>query len=234
MLDIPGNLARVRERLAGAAERAGRRADDVLLIGVSKTVDVERIRAALAAGLGALGENRVQEARDKIADVGRAVPWHLIGHLQANKVRDALELFDVIHSVDRIDLARELDRRARAKGRTVDAFLQVNVGGELSKGGWPPEAVETAMDAVAALAGLKLRGLMTIPPAVERAEDARGWFRALRKLAERHGLPGLSMGMSGDFEVAIEEGATMVRVGTAIFGPRVPRLPGLPGYPDLR
>jgi pyridoxal phosphate enzyme (YggS family) len=234
MQDIRTNLERVRERIARAAERAGRRAENVLLVGVSKTVDVPRIRAAVAAGLGALGENRVQEARDKIAEIGRPVAWHLIGHLQTNKVRDALELFDVIHSVDRIDLARELDRRGRAKGRTVDVLVQVNMGGELSKGGWPPEAVETAVDAVAALAGLRLRGLMTIPPAVERAEDARGWFRALRKLAERHGLPELSMGMSADFEVAIEEGATMVRVGTAIFGPRVPRLPGLPGYPEVR
>jgi pyridoxal phosphate enzyme (YggS family) len=234
MQDIRTNLERVRERVARAAERAGRRAEDVLLVGVSKTVDVARIRAALSAGLGALGENRVQEARDKIAEIGRPVAWHLIGHLQTNKVRDALELFDVIHSVDRIDLARELDRRARAKGRTVDAFVQVNVGGELSKGGWPPEAIETAVEAVSALAGLKLRGLMTIPPPVERPEDARGWFRALRKLAERHGLPELSMGMSGDFEIAIEEGATMVRIGTAIFGPRAQRLPGLPGYPDPR
>jgi pyridoxal phosphate enzyme (YggS family) len=234
MQDIRTNLERVRERVARAAERAGRRAEDVLLVGVSKTVDVARIRAALSAGLGALGENRVQEARDKIAEIGRPVPWHLIGHLQTNKVRDALELFDVIHSVDRIDLARELDRRARAKGRTVDAFVQVNVGGELSKGGWPPEAIETAVEAVSALAGLKLRGLMTIPPPVERPEDARGWFRAHRKLAERHGLPELSMGMSGDFEIAIEEGATMVRIGTAIFGPRAQRLPGLPGYPDPR
>jgi pyridoxal phosphate enzyme (YggS family) len=234
MQDIGANLERVRERMARAAERAGRRAEDVLLVGVSKTVDVGRIRAAVAAGLGALGENRVQEARDKVADVGRSVQWHLVGHLQTNKVRDALELFDVIHSVDRIDLARELDRRARAKGRTIDAFVQVNVGGELSKGGWPPEAVETAVQAVAALAGLKLRGLMTIPPAVERPEDARGWFRTLRKLAERHGLSELSMGMSADFEVAIEEGATMVRIGTAVFGPRVPRVPGLPGYPELR
>jgi pyridoxal phosphate enzyme (YggS family) len=231
MQDIRTNLERVRERVARAAERAGRRAEDVLLVGVSKTVDATRVRAAIAAGIGALGENRVQEARDKVAEIGRAVPWHLIGHLQTNKVRDALELFDVIHSVDRIDLARELDRRARAKGRTIDALVQVNVGGELSKGGWPPEAVETAVQAVSALAGIKLRGLMTIPPAAERAEDARVWFRALRKLAERHGLSELSMGMSGDFEVAIEEGATMVRVGTAIFGPRVPRLPG---YPDLR
>jgi len=234
MQDIRANLERVRERVARAAERAGRRAEDVLLVGVSKTVDVARIRAAIAAGLGALGENRVQEARDKITQLGRTVKWHLVGHLQTNKVRDALELFDVIHSVDRIDLARELDRRARAKGRTIDAFVQVNVGGELSKGGWPPEAVETAVGAISALSGLKLRGLMTIPPAVERAEDARAWFRTLRKLAERHGLPELSMGMSADFEVAIEEGATMVRVGTAVFGPRVPRLPGLPGYPDVR
>jgi pyridoxal phosphate enzyme (YggS family) len=234
MQDIRANLERVRERVARAAERAGRRAEDVLLVGVSKTVDVARVRAAIAAGLEALGENRVQEARDKIAEVGRGVRWHLIGHLQTNKVRDALELFDVIHSVDRIDLARELDRRARAKGRVIDAFVQVNMGGEQSKGGWPPEAVETAVNALSALAGLKLRGLMTIPPAVERPEDARGWFRSLRKLAERHGLPELSMGMSGDFEVAVEEGATMVRVGTAIFGPRVPRLPGVPGYPDLR
>lgn len=234
MQDIRANLERVRERVARAAERAGRRAEDVLLVGVSKTVDVARIRAAIAAGLGALGENRVQEARDKITELGRTVKWHLVGHLQTNKVRDALELFDVIHSVDRIDLARELDRRARARGRTIDAFVQVNVGGELSKGGWPPEAVETAVGAISALSGLKLRGLMTIPPAVERAEDARAWFRTLRKLAERHGLPELSMGMSADFEVAIEEGATMVRVGTAVFGPRVPRLPGLPGYPDVR
>jgi len=234
MQDIRANLERVRERVARAAERAGRRAEDVLLVGVSKTVDVARIRAAIAAGLGALGENRVQEARDKITQLGRTVKWHLVGHLQTNKVRDALELFDVIHSVDRIDLARDLDRRARAKGCTIDAFVQVNVGGELSKGGWPPEAVETAVGAISALSGLKLRGLMTIPPAVERAEDARAWFRTLRKLAERHGLPELSMGMSADFEVAIEEGATMVRVGTAVFGPRVPRLPGLPGYPDVR
>jgi hypothetical protein len=234
MQDIRANLERVRERIARAAERAGRRAEDVLLVGVSKTVDVARIRAALAAGLAALGENRVQEARDKIAEIGRVVPWHLVGHLQTNKVRDALELFDVVHSVDRIDLARELDRRARAKSRRIDVLVQVNMGGEASKGGWPPEAVETAVEAIAALGGVKLRGLMTIPPPVERAEDARAWFRALRKLAERHGLAELSMGMSGDFDVAIEEGATMVRVGTAIFGPRAPRVPGLPTGPYVR
>jgi len=226
--DIRTNLERVRERIARAAERSGRRTEDVLLVGVSKTVEVGRIRTALAAGLGALGENRVQEARGKVAELGRPVAWHLVGHLQTNKAREALELFDVIHSVDRIDLARELDRRARARGRPVDVLVQVNVGQEPSKGGWPPEAVETAVEALAALGGLRLRGLMAIPPAVERAEDARGSFRALRKLAERHGLTELSMGMSGDFEIAVEEGATMVRVGTAIFGPRPPRVPLLP------
>jgi PLP dependent protein len=218
--DIGGNLERVRERVARAAERAGRRADDVLLIGVSKTVDVARIRQALAAGVPALGENRVQEARTKIDLLGRPVPWHLIGHLQTNKVKDALGLFDVIHSLDRIDLARECDRRARAQGRTVDVLLQVNVGGEASKGGWAPEAVETAFDVIGSLAGVRVRGLMTIPPPVERPADARGWFRTLRALAVKQGLRELSMGMSADYEVAIEEGATMVRVGTAIFGPR--------------
>lgn len=228
MQDIRANLERVRERVARAAERAGRRAEDVLLVGVSKTVDVARIRAAVAAGLGALGENRVQEARDKITELGRSVQWHLVGHLQTNKVRDALELFDVIHSVDRIDLARELDRRARSRGKTIDALVQVNVSGEPTKSGWPPEAVETAVGAIASLAGVRLRGLMTIPPMVDRPEDARAWCRMLRKLAERHGLADLSMGMSADFEIAIEEGATMVRVGTAIFGPRPPRIPGLP------
>jgi pyridoxal phosphate enzyme (YggS family) len=228
MQDIRSNLERVRERIARAAERAGRRPEDVLLIGVSKTVEAGRIRAAMAAGLPALGENRVQEARAKVAELGRSVPWHLIGHLQTNKVREALELFEVIHSVDRIDLARELDRRARAAGRRIDVLAQINIAQEPSKGGWPPEAVETAVEALAALAGLRLRGLMTIPPPAERAEDARGWFRALHKHAERHGLTDLSMGMSGDFEVAVEEGATMVRVGTAIFGPRIPRIPGLP------
>src|SRR5437867_4874614 len=141
MTDIRANLERVRERVARAAERAGRRAGDVLLVGVSKTVDVGRIRQAIEAGVPALGENRVQEARGKVAELGRPVPWHLVGHLQTNKVREALDLFDVIHSLDRIDLARELDRRARSRGKTIDALVQVNVSGEPTKSGWPPEAV---------------------------------------------------------------------------------------------
>jgi pyridoxal phosphate enzyme (YggS family) len=223
MLDIAANLERVRERLTRAAERAGRRPTDVLLIAVSKTVEVDRIRAAVGAGVGALGENRVQEAKGKIAELGRPVAWHLIGHLQTNKARDAVELFDVIHSLDRLELARELERRAGARGQVVETLLQVNVAEESSKGGVSPDAVSETLDAVGKLSHLRVRGLMTIPPEVERADDARRWFRRLRELGERHGLGELSMGMSHDFEVAVEEGATMVRVGTAIFGPRPPR-----------
>jgi pyridoxal phosphate enzyme (YggS family) len=229
MPDIATNLERVRERLAGAAARAGRRADDVLLIGVSKTVDVERIRAAVAAGVTALGENRVQEAKTKVAELGRPAAWHLIGHLQTNKVKDALELFDVIHSLDRLELAREIERRAAASGQLLDVVIKVNVSAEPSKGGVGPDAVGETLDAIGKLAHVRVRGLMTIPPEVEHAEDSRPWFRRLRELAERHGLRELSMGMSGDFEVAVEEGATMVRVGTAVFGPRPPRPAGAEG-----
>ena len=196
MLDIRENLERVRDRIASAAQRAGRRPDDVLLIGVSKTVDVARIQAALAAGLRALGENRV---------------------------KDALEIFDVIHSLDRLELAQELERRAGSRGLAVEALLQVNVAGEASKGGFAPDAVSEALDAIGKLSHVQVTGLMAIPPEAERPEDSRPWFRRLRELAERHGLRRLSMGMSGDFEVAVEEGATMVRVGTAIFGARPPR-----------
>lgn len=228
MLDIAANLERVRERVARAAERAGRTPDDVLLIGVSKVVEVERIRAALAAGLGALGENRVQEAKAKVAELGRPVPWHLIGHLQTNKVKDALPLFDLIQSLDRLELAHELERRAAAQGRVVEALLQVNVASEASKGGFAPDAVSEALDTIGTLSHVRVRGLMAIPPEVERAEESRPWFRRLREMADKHGLRDRSMGMSGDFEVAIEEGATMVRVGTAIFGPR----PSRPIDPD--
>jgi pyridoxal phosphate enzyme (YggS family) len=223
MLDIPANLERVRERVARAAERAGRKPDDVLLIGVSKVVEVERIRAALTAGLGALGENRVQEAKAKVAELGRPVPWHLIGHLQTNKVKDALPLFDLIQSLDRLELAREIERRAAGLDRVVETLLQVNLAAEASKGGFASDTVSEALDAIGKLAHVRVRGLMAIPPEAERPEESRPWFRRLRELADKHALRERSMGMSGDFEVAIEEGATMVRVGTAIFGPRPSR-----------
>lgn len=220
MIDVAGNLARVRERLQRTAERAGRAPEEILVVGVSKLVDAERIRRAVAAGLPALGENRVQEAKEKIERIGRPVPWHFVGHLQTNKARDAVLLFDLIHSVDRLELARELDRRARAAGKVVDILVQANVAGEATKGGFAPEELKGALEALAPLTGLSVRGLMTIPPPVEEAEQARGWFRRLRELRDEAGLAHLSMGMSGDFEVAVEEGATIVRIGTAIFGPR--------------
>jgi PLP dependent protein len=223
MHDIREGLMRVRERIAAAAERAGRRPDDVLLIAVSKTIEAERVKEAIDAGVAALGENRVQEAKAKVEALGRPVVWHLIGHLQTNKVKDALATFDVIHSVDRLELAREIERRAAGAGRPIDVLLEVNVANEATKSGFAPDAVAGALDAIGGMAHLKVRGLMAIPPVVERPEDSRVAFRTLRELATKHGLGELSMGMSGDFEVAVEEGATMVRVGTAIFGPRAPR-----------
>src|SRR5437870_10672818 len=169
MQDIRASLERVRERIARAAARAGRRAEDVLLIGVSKAVEPVRIREAVAAGVPALGENRVQEARAKIAELGRAVPWHLVGQLQTNKAKDAVQLFDLIHSLDRPELATELDRRARTAGRVVDVLIEVNVGGEEAKSGVAPDAVGELLDHAAKLGALRVRGLMTIPPVGEPA-----------------------------------------------------------------
>src|SRR5262249_9577987 len=163
MTEIRANLERVRERVAKAAERAGRWPADVLLIGVSKTVEVARIRQAIEAGVAALGENRVQEAKEKVAEIGRPVPWHLIGHLQTNKVRDSRAPFDVIHSVARPELAKETDKRARAGNRTVDALVEVNLAGEASKGGVSPDGLAALLDAVAAMPSVKVRGLMAIP-----------------------------------------------------------------------
>jgi len=227
-VDVAKNLTAVRERIERAAARAGRRAEEILLIGVSKTVEVERIRQALAAGLPALGENRVQEAKAKIEALGHPVPWHLVGTLQTNKAKDAIRLFDEIDSLDRPELARELDRRARARGKVVEALVEVNLGGEATKGGVAPDGLKAFLGEIAPLPGIRVKGLMAIPPLAEDPEASRPWFRQLRELrdaAAGWGVPGvemrqLSMGMSADFEVAIEEGATMVRVGTAIFGER--------------
>ena len=223
MVDIRRNVEGVQAAIERACRRCGRDPREVLLIAVSKTVDLERIRLAVEAGVPALGENRVQEAKEKVATLGHPVPWHLIGSLQTNKARDAARIFDCIQSVDRLELAHELDRRAQAAGRVVDGLLQVNLGEEPQKGGLPPAEVKAVLDQVAALQGLRIRGLMAIPPLVPDAEAARPYFRRLRELRDAVGLEHLSMGMSGDFEVAIDEGATMVRVGTAIFGPRAAR-----------
>jgi len=220
-------LDEVRGRIEAATARSGRPAGAVTLIGVTKTVAAETMQAAVAAGLADLGENRVQEAQGKIPVVGRArVRWHFIGHLQRNKAGRAVELFDRVHSVDDAEVAEALSRHAAAAGRTLPVLVEVNVSGEASKFGVAPGALAALLERVAALPGLALDGLMTVGPLVETAEAARPGFarlRGLRDEAERRlgrRLPELSMGMSGDFEVAVEEGSTMVRVGGAIFGPR--------------
>jgi pyridoxal phosphate enzyme (YggS family) len=219
--------ARVLERIAHAAERVGRDPGDVQLVAVTKTVPVERIRAAVAAGLDVLGENRVQEAATKVSEV-RGARWHLIGPLQSNKARRAIELFDVVESVDSVDLARRLDRLAHEVrgGRPLPVLLQVNVDEDAAKAGFDRAQVARELPELLALRSLRIEGLMTIGRLPEDPEDARPTFRALRELSERlraidPGLGGaLSMGMSDDYQVAVEEGATIVRVGRALFGER--------------
>ena len=222
----------VLERIAGACARVGRDPASVALVAVSKTVPPPRLRAAVAAGLTVLGENRVQEAEAKIGEVPGAT-WHLVGPLQSNKAARALAAFAEIDSVDSVDLARRLDRLAGEVRpvKRVPILLQVNVDGDPAKAGFEPAAIAAAVDAIATLPQLELRGLMTVGRLVERAEDARPTFVALRRLAETLRSsdrreaggslgPELSMGMSDDFEIAIEEGATVVRVGRALFGHR--------------
>ncbi len=205
--------------------RAGREVSAIRLVAVSKTVPVETIREALAAGVAILGENRVQEAREKIAVLPGLAEWHLVGHLQTNKAKLAVQLFEVIHSVDSLRLAQVLDRQGQEAGKTVRCLVEVNLGGEESKSGTTEEAVRSLLEAGRVLPGLCIEGLMAIPPFLPDPEQSRPFFRRLRHLrdkleAEGFPLPELSMGMSHDFEVAIEEGATTVRIGTAIFGPR--------------
>lgn len=230
---IQERLERVRERIERACQRAGRRADEVTLVGVSKTFPVEAVLAARAGGLRDFGENKVQELLEKVERVpgqraGGDVVWHMIGHLQRNKAKDVVAVADLFHALDSRRLARELDKRSRAEGRVLSCLLQVNVSGEESKFGLPPEEFDAFLDEAAAWEHLRIRGLMTLASPADDPEDVRGEFRRLRGLFERAAgspVPGvamemLSMGMSGDFEVAIEEGATHVRVGSAIFGER--------------
>jgi hypothetical protein len=214
--------------MAEAAIRGGCAADSVKLVGATKNVDVHRIGEAVSAGLEILGENYVQEAQDKIEQITEKVRWHFIGHLQTNKAKYAVKLFDLIETVDSIRLADELDRRAQRLGRVIPITIQVNVAGEISKGGVQSGECISLIRHVAALSNLQIKGLMTMPPFFNQPERARPYFRQLKKMSREIAeaqLPGvemkeLSMGMSGDFEVAIEEGATLIRVGTAIFGER--------------
>ena len=223
-MEIDANIARVRARIAEAALRGGRRPESVQLVAVTKTVGPERIRQAAACGLRVFGENRVQEARAKVSEVP-GVSWHLIGSLQRNKIKEALRLFEVIHSVDSVGLAEELSRRSMERGtRRAEVLLQVNISQEPQKHGVAPEEAERVVGAVLDLQGLRLRGLMGMAPLADTPEAARPSFRRLRELRDRleeafpeAGVYELSMGMTDDFEVAIEEGATIVRVGRALF-----------------
>jgi pyridoxal phosphate enzyme (YggS family) len=226
-------LADVRARLAAAAEKSGRKPEDVSLIAISKTHPTAIIKQVIELGAADLGENRVQEAEGKIVEIGRdKVRWHLVGHLQANKARRAVNLFDFIHSVDSVDLARRLDRLCIEEAReTLPVLIQVDLGHEETKSGIDESELTDMVESFGPLTHLKLMGLMTLPPFFDDPEQSRPFFRRLRELRDdlnQRGAFGdrageLSMGMTHDFEVAIEEGATMVRIGTAIFGQRAPR-----------
>jgi PLP dependent protein len=220
------NLAAIHERIAQACARAGRDPASVQLLAVSKGMPPEAIRAAVDAGQQFFGENKVQEAKAKIPECPGRARWQMIGHLQSNKCRDAVQLFEMVQSVDSLPLAQELNKWADKLSKRLPILLEVNVAGEATKFGFQPDAVLEHLDAINALLRLEVHGLMTIAPWTPEPEKVRPAFRRLRELKEAcegklgAPLPHLSMGMSGDFEVAIEEGATIVRIGTALFGPR--------------
>lgn len=226
-------LAGIRAQLAAAAERSGRRADEVTLVAISKTHPASTVRLLIQLGATDIGENRIQEAEQKITEIGRDMArWHLVGHLQANKVRRAVNLFDVIHSLDSLDLARRLDRICMEEQReSLPVLIQVDLGHEETKSGIDESELNQLVDSLGPLTRLKLVGLMTLPPFFEDPKQSRPFFRRLRKLRDELAARGafgdregeLSMGMTHDFAVAIEEGATMVRIGTAIFGERAAR-----------
>jgi len=225
---VAQNLFQLKSKIEGIAGKCDRDPKDIKLIAVTKTHSVDRIRKAVDAGHCVYGESRVQEAQNKIPCFEENLSWHLIGHLQKNKAKYAVRLFDLIHSVDSVELAEVISRRAMLENKKQNILLQVNVSGELSKFGFSPELIPAVIDQLVSLPGIRLNGLMTIPPFFPDPETARPYFRHLRELAKQlqsRNWPSeskmeLSMGMSGDYGVAIEEGATMVRVGTAVFGER--------------
>jgi pyridoxal phosphate enzyme (YggS family) len=230
-MSVTENIREIRKIIEKTAAKSGRSPSSVRLMAVTKTVDDERILEAIKSGVDIIGENYLQEAKRKLDSMGKSSEWHLIGHLQTNKAKLAVNLFDMIHSVDRMELARELNRRALAAGRTMKILIEVNVSGETTKSGTSlPEAI-SLVRAVASLPNLSIQGLMTMPPFFDDPEEARPFFRTLRELRDeieaecisRVEMKELSMGMSGDYQVAVEEGATIVRLGRAIFGERPPR-----------
>jgi len=220
------NLERVRERIALAAAKSSRTADDVELVAITKTHPAEKVREAIEAGQTLFGESRVQEARAKIPELPSSVRWHFVGHLQKNKIRHALPLFEMIHSADSLSLAQEMNRIAEEEGMHPRVLLEINLAGEGSKFGFAPNTLREQMEELLALPRLSILGLMCIPPIAEDAEASRKYFVELRELRDRLqteflvDLAQLSMGMTQDYAIAVEEGATLVRVGTAIFGER--------------
>src|SRR6266566_6876606 len=226
MPSIAENLERAHEQIAGAAAKVGRAADEIELVAISKTHPAEKVREAIEAGQTLFGESRVQEARAKIPELPSNLRWHFVGHLQKNKIRHALPLFEMIHSVDSLGLAQEINRIAEEEGIHPRVLLEVNVAGEGSKFGFSPDKLRDEMEELLALPRLSILGLMTIPPLAEEPEASRKYFVQLRELRGRVqtdfrvNLAQLSMGMTQDYAIAIEEGATLVRVGTAIFGER--------------
>ena len=226
MADIAENLERVRLQIAEAAQKSRRSLDEIELVAISKTHDAEKVRAAHEAGQMLFGESKVQEARAKIPELPSALRWHFVGHLQKNKIRHALPLFELFHGIDDVDLARDMNRIAEEEGLHPRVLLEVNVAGEGSKFGFKPERLREEMETLLSLDRLSILGLMCIPPMAEEAEASRKYFVELREVRDQLqkefqiDLAQLSMGMTQDFTVAIEEGATLVRVGTAIFGAR--------------
>lgn len=227
-MPIRENVQFARNKIAEACRRSGRKSEEIELVAITKTVDVELINEAIEAGIRVVGENRVQEAWRKFQEVGEKVHWHMVGHLQTNKVKRVLQFADMIHSVDSVYLAREIQTQAKKLERTIEILIQVNTSGEESKFGLEPEATIGAIEEVSTLPNLKIKGLMTIGAFLPNPEDVRPCFKLLHDLKDRVNERGitsveigtLSMGMTNDYEIAIEEGSTMVRVGTAIFGER--------------
>jgi PLP dependent protein len=228
MIDVVGNYRRIMERIIDAAARVGRNPGGIRLLAAAKSQDIELVRTAIDAGVALIGENYVQEAQEKKANIRQAVEWHMIGHLQRNKAKAAVSLFDVIESLDSLALARALDKEGGKRGAKVRAYIEVNLGGESSKSGVPPSELSLLIEGASELPHLEIAGLMTVPPMSETPEQARRYFRELRELSENLNakkilnvhIRELSMGMTHDYTVAVEEGATIVRIGTALFGPR--------------
>lgn len=228
MIDVAGNYHNILDRISAIAGKCGRRAQEVKVLGAAKSQSVESVRSAIAAGVSLIGENYVQEAQQKKAQIPQGVEWHMIGHLQRNKAKAAVEIFDLIETLDSVALARELEKQGRQRGEKIRVFVEVNLAGEESKSGIAKDDLASMLEAVAKLDHVAVEGLMTVPPFRENPEEIRPYFRELRELKDKLNaqripnvdLKELSMGMTHDYPVAVEEGATIVRIGTALFGPR--------------